>query len=290
MTILITGATGQVGGALVRSLAGRPGVRALVRDERAAAALGGVEVVIGSFDDERALTTAMDGVEFLFLAGRDDPQQVALHGDVLDVARAAGVRHVVKLSALGARPDSPVALMRWHHDVEERLRESEFAWTLLRPHLYMQNLLRFAGAVAEHGRIAAPMGARRYPLVDARDVGAAAAAVLRDPDRHAGRAYALTGPAALSYDEVAARLSAVVGHPVGYDAQPPEAFYAGLVAAGVPEWRADDLAAIARAYDDSDNVASGDAAALLGRPPTAIDAFFAEHRSTYVAGASRSHL
>jgi uncharacterized protein YbjT (DUF2867 family) len=290
VTILVTGATGQVGGALVRSLAGMPGVRALVRDERAATALGGAEVVPGSFDDRRALATAMDGVELLFLAGRDDPQQVALHSGVLDLAHAAGVRHVVKLSALGARPDSPVALMRWHHAVEERLRVSEFAWTFLRPHLYMQNLLRFAGTVAEHGRIAAPMGTGRYPLVDTRDVGAAAAAVLREPDQHAGHTYALTGPAALSYGEMAARLSAVVGHPVVYDAQPPERFRAGLVAAGVAGWRADDLAAIARAYDDSDNVPSGDAATLLGRPPTAIEAFFAEHRATYAAGASRSHL
>jgi uncharacterized protein YbjT (DUF2867 family) len=133
----------------------------------------------------------------------------------------------------------------------------------------MQNLLRFAGAVAEHRRIEAPMGSGRFPLVDTRDVGAAAAAVLRDPDKHAGQAYALTGPEALSYDEVAGRLSAVVGHPIVYDAQPPEAFRAGLVA---------------------DNVPSAGVAALLGRPPTAIEAFFADHRPTYVAGASRSHL
>jgi uncharacterized protein YbjT (DUF2867 family) len=290
VTILVTGATGQVGGALLRALAGTPGVRALVRDQRAATALGAAELVTGSFDDGRALATAMDGVELLFLAGRDDPRQVALHRGVLDVAHAAGVRHVVKLSALGARADSPVALMRWHHAVEERLRASDFAWTFLRPHLYMQNLLRFSGAVAEHRRIEAPMGAGRFPLVDTRDVGAAAAAVLRDPDKHAGQAYALTGPEALSYDEVAGRLSAVVGHPIVYDAQPPEAFRAGLVAAGVPEWRADDLAAIARAYDGADNVPSAGVAALLGRPPTAIEAFFADHRPTYVAGASRSHL
>jgi uncharacterized protein YbjT (DUF2867 family) len=288
MTILVTGATGQVGGALVRALAGTPDVRALVRDPQSE--LDGVELVTGSFDDRRSLDTAMEGVELLFLAGRDDPDQAALHFGVLEAAQASSVRHVVKLSALGARADSAVALMRWHHAVEERLRDSELAWTFLRPHLYMQNLLRSAGAVAEGGRIAAPMGAGRYPLVDTRDVGAAAAAVLRDPDRHAGHAYALTGPAALGYDEVAARLSAVVGHPVVYEAQEPVAFRAGLVAAGVPQWRADDLAAIAGAYDDADNVPSPDAERLLGRPPTSIETFFAEHRETYVAGASRPHL
>ena len=124
---------------------------------------------------------------------------------MLDVARDAGVRHVVKLSAIGARAESPVALMRWHAAIEERLRESPFAWTFLRPHLYMQNLLRFAGDVAEHGRIAAPMGDGRYPLVDTRDVGPRPRRVLRDPGAHAGRAYALTGPAALGYARRRAR-------------------------------------------------------------------------------------
>lgn len=288
--ILITGATGQVGGAVIRNLAGARGVRALVRDQAAAAGLGDVDVVVGSFDDARSLAAALEGVEIVFLTGRDNPEQVAQHTRVLDAARAAGVRHVVKLSALGARPASPVALMRWHHAIEERLREAPFAWTFLRPHLFMQNLLRFAGDVAERGRLAAPMGDGRYPLVDARDVGAAAAAVLRDPDPHAGRAYSLTGPSSLSYHAVAEAIGALVGRPVEYEPQAPEQFRAGLLAAGIPRWRADDLAAIGGAYTGDDNAPSGDLAALLDRPPTAIEQFLSDHRQTYLGGLSRSHL
>jgi uncharacterized protein YbjT (DUF2867 family) len=285
MTILLTGATGQVGGAVLREL-GLP-VRVLVRDP---AAFAGAEAFAGSFDDEASLRVALDGVSVLFLTGRDNPSQVEQHVRVLEVAQAAGVRHVVKLSAVGARADSPVALMRWHHAVEEWLCESSLAWTFLRPHLYMQNLLRFAGDVAGSGRLAAPMGARRYPLVDTRDVGAAAAAVLRDPDAHAGRAYALTGPAALAYGEIAAELAALVDRPVSYEALEPDRFRAGLLEAGIPAWRADDLAAIGAAYTEADNEPAADLAALLSRPATPFERFLDDHRETYLAGRSRSHL
>src|SRR5262245_55912622 len=199
-TILLTGATGQVGGAALRALAGTP-VRVL---SRSAFEAEDVEVVIGSFDAADSLRRALDGIDVLFLTGRDNPDQVAQHLRVLEVAASSGVSHVVKLSAIGARAGSPVALMRWHAAVEDALRGSALAWTFLRPHLYMQNLLRFAGDVAAGGRLAAPMGGGRFPLVDTRDVGAAVAAVLREPAAHAGAAYALTGPAAVSYADVAA--------------------------------------------------------------------------------------
>jgi uncharacterized protein YbjT (DUF2867 family) len=286
--ILVTGATGQIGREVVRRLAGTAPLRALVRDP-GAAELDGAELAVGSFDDVAALARAAAGVETLYLAGRDNPDQVGQHDRVLAAAAAAGVRHVVKLSAVGAAAASPVALMRWHAETEAHLRASAFRWTFLRPHLYMQNLLRFAGEVAAHGTLTAPMGAGRFPLVDTRDVAAAAATVVRDPDAHTGRAYALTGPQTLTYAEVAAALADVVGHPVAYRAAEPAAFRTGLMDAGIPEWRADDLAAIAAAYSDDERRVSDDLPTLLGRPPTPIARFLADHRATLVAGASRSH-
>ena len=165
--ILITAATGQIGRAIIDHLGDGPAVRALVREPTE---IGGVETAVGDFDHPDSLRSALNGVDTLFLAGRDNPDQVEQHARVLDLAWDAGVRRVVKLSAIGARADSPVALMRWHHAIEERLRASQFEWTFLRPHLFMQNLLRLAGDVAEKGAIAAPMGARAFPLVDTRDV------------------------------------------------------------------------------------------------------------------------
>jgi uncharacterized protein YbjT (DUF2867 family) len=282
--ILVTGATGQIGGEIVAQL---PGVRAFVREP---VEIEGAETVVGSFDDLGSLRTALDGIDTLFLTGRDNPDQVDQHIRVLDAARDAAVRHVVKLSAIGARADSPVALMRWHHAIEERLRASDFAWTFLRPHLFMQNLLRFAGDVAEKGVIAAPMSHREFPLVDTRDVSQAAAVVLRDPGAHAGQVYTLTGPQALSYDDVAHAIGELVGEEVTYAPRTAPEFRAGLLAAGIPEWRADDLAGIAGAYTDEENEPTDDLSKLLGRPATSRAQFLSDHRDRYESGLSRSHL
>jgi uncharacterized protein YbjT (DUF2867 family) len=287
--ILVTAATGQVGCEVVRRLAGAGPVRAMVRDPAAVCDLAGAEIVVASFENAPAMAAAMAGAEAVFLAGRDSPDYVTGQDRAIDAAARAGVRHVVKLSALGARPDSPVVLMRDHHAVEERLRASGMAWTFLRPHLYMQNLLRFAGPVAADGRLAAPMGDGGYPFVDARDVAAAAAAVLRAPAVHAGRGYALTGPRAVGYAEIARRMGEIVGRDVRYEVFAPARFRADLEAAGIPAWRAADLAAIASAYTEAENRPADGVGELTGRPPTPLERFLTDHRATLLAGASRSH-
>jgi uncharacterized protein YbjT (DUF2867 family) len=217
------------------------------------------------------------------LAGRDGPEAVAQHLRVFNRAARAGVRHVVRLSAIGASPGSPIALMREHAEVDGVLRDGPFAWTLLRPHLYVQNLLRAADAVRRDGALTAPMAAGRQPLVDTGDVGAAAAVVLTEPGRHAGATYRLTGPRAVGYAEVAAAIGRVAGRSVEYAATLPEEFEARLLAAGTPAWRAYDLAHIARAYTPADDEVSPDIAALLGRPPRSLDDFLADHAAAFRA-------
>jgi uncharacterized protein YbjT (DUF2867 family) len=280
--ILITAATGQVGGQAAQELlrTGRP-VRALVRDPSRATDLSGAEIIAGSFEDEATLTRALDGVNTMLLAGRDSPDAVAQHRHVLDQARRAGVQHIVKLSAIGAAAGSPVALMREHFEVDEEVQQGPAEWTLLRPHLFMQNLLRAADAVRREGVVAAPMGHEHIPLVDTRDVGAAAAAVLADPGAHAGQVYALTGPEAHSYDEVAAALAAVAGRPVTYQPVSPDEQEAHLLAAGLPDWRAFDLAHIASAYSPRDNGVRPDLEQLLGRPPRPLSEFLEDHRDVF---------
>lgn len=282
MTILITGATGQVGGTAARILAASgKSVRALVRDTSATHDLNSVQIVGGSFEDSASLKFAMQGVDTLFLAGRDSPDTVALLGNVLQQAEKSSVRHVVKLSAIGARPGSSVELMRDHYAVDQMLKVSPFGWTLLQPHLYMQNLLRFADSVQHEGKISAPMADRRFPLVDTRDVGAAAAAVLRNPSAHARRTYQLTGPEAYSYDDVVNALSAVIQRHILYEAVSPESFEKKLSESGVPGWRAFDLAHIASAYEASDCRVSPDFEALVGHGPTSIETFFEDHISVF---------
>jgi len=97
--------------------------------------LEGAELAQGSFEDDAAIALAFLGVDVLFLAGRESPHAVDQHQRVLKHAREADVHHVVKLSALGASPTSPVVLMREHHEVDEEVRRGPWSWTLLRPHL-----------------------------------------------------------------------------------------------------------------------------------------------------------
>lgn len=280
--ILLTGATGQVGSAAMTALvAAGAEVRALVRRPSEFAGAEGVQVVQGNFDDDRSLARALEGVDVMLLAGRDSPDSVAQNQRVLAHARRAEVRHIVKLSAIGASPESPIALMREHYEIDKAIREGPADWTLLKPHLYMQNLLRAADAVRREGRLAAPMGRDRFSLVDTRDVGAAAAVVLDNPAPHAGKAYALTGPVALSYDEVATVLATVAGHAVTYEPIMPEDFESRLLAAGIPDWRAFDLAHIASAYSAAENAVSPDLPMLLGRKPRSLAEFLEDHRNAF---------
>lgn len=252
-------------------------VRVLVRDP-GRLAIEGVEVVQGDFEHAGSLARGMRGVETVFLAGRDSPAYVDQLEAAISAAEDAGVRHVVALSAIGAAADSPVALMRDHQEVEQRIRSGTTSWTFLRPHLYMQNLLRAAGVIRLNGRLTAPMGGLRMPFVDTDDVGAAAAAVLLDPSAHAGATYMLTGPAPESHDGVAVALSRLLERPVEYEPVTPEAYEASLLAAGTPDWRAADLARIASAYVPADLSVSPDVPALIGRPATSLEAFLEAHR------------
>ncbi len=280
--ILITAATGQIGSAALNALAGGDAeVRALVRDPSVFAAPEGVQVVQGDFDDDTSIANALKGVTVMLLAGRDSPNSVSQHRRVLAQVRQSRVRHVVKLSAIGASPKSPIALMREHHEVDEEVRKGSAEWTFLEPHLYMQNLLRAADTVRREGLLAAPMGDDRLPLVDTRDVGAVAATVLRNPAAHIGKEYALTGPVAVSYEEVAKALTDVAGRAVIYEAIAPAEYENRLRAAGIPDWRAYDLAHIASAYGVSENIASPDIATLLGRRPRSLSEFLEDHRKVY---------
>jgi uncharacterized protein YbjT (DUF2867 family) len=287
--ILITGATGQVGREAVNALVSAgAAVRALVRKPSRTAGFRGVQIVQGSFDDDASLSRAFDGIDAILLAGRDSPDTVSQHQRVLAHARRVNVQHIVKLSAIGASPDSPIALMREHHAIDEEIRVGPASWTLLKPHLYMQNLLRAADVVRRDGCFAAPMGHDCIPLVDTRDVGAAAAIVLGNPVAHAGAAYALTGPIAHSYDEVATALSVVAGRAVTYEPVSPQAYEARLLAAGIPGWRAFDLAHITSAYGSSDNAVSPDLPTLLGHRPRSLSEFLQDHRDFFTGTGPRA--
>jgi uncharacterized protein YbjT (DUF2867 family) len=278
--ILVTGATGNAGTQVVRALAERgQDVRALVRDPDKAYAVFGeaVEPAVGDFADPPSLRAALDGVDALFLSGADDPRRVGWEIAAIDAAVAAGARRVVKLSSIAAEPGAPVAFWDWHGRVERHLRRSEASWTILRSSFYMTNVLAGADQVAGHGRLYAPAGEARIAMIDPRDVGSVAAAVLTTTG-HEGRTYVLTGPEAITYTQVAAYLSAATGCEVEFVDLPDEAASAGMTDSGMPHAIAEQVVNVfARMRQGAGEQVTDTVASLTGTRPRDFAAFARDH-------------
>lgn len=244
--ILLTGATGTIGSELVKLLAPeRDRLRVMSRDPERAAAITemGIEVVLGDLDDPASLGAAFSGIDKLFLLTSPAPQQVQQHSNAIEAAQRAGVGYIVRVSVIGAGIDAPFQLGRWHGETDRALADSGVAYTILQPHSFMQNLLASAPLIATTGELYANGGNGKFAAVDARDVAAVASNLLLHPGRE-GKTYTVTGPEPISYRDMATDLSKVLGRPVRYVDLPAEQMQAGMVAAGLPEWLAQDLVAL----------------------------------------------
>jgi uncharacterized protein YbjT (DUF2867 family) len=278
--ILVTGATGVAGSQVVRALerTGAP-MRAFVRDPLAARdRLGGeVELAVGDLADPESVRRALDGADTVFLSCADDPRRVGWETALIDAAGEAGVRRIVKLSTIGAEPGAPVAFWDWHGRVEQHLLASEVPAVLLRSSFFMSNLLASAASVAAEGVLVAPAGEARIAMVDPRDVGAAAAALLAGAGEDA-ETYLVTGPEAITFADVAAGIAGATGRPVAFVDVPESAARAGLIESGVPEFVADQLVAIfgqlraGAAAEVTDTVRR-----LTGTEPRSFAAFARDH-------------
>jgi uncharacterized protein YbjT (DUF2867 family) len=285
--ILVTGATGTTGGATLRALvrAGVP-VRAFVRDAARLEVGAGVEVAIGDFADRSSLDRAFVGVEKAYLVAAPAPGQVELESAFVDAAKRAGIAHLVRLSVIGA--DQPGAdALRFgaiHQALERIVRDSGLVWTFLRPNDFMQNLLGQAQSIASQGVFYSALSpSARVSSVDATDIGDVAARVLTEPG-HGGKAYTLTGPEALNQDDVAARLSAVLGREISRVTTTPDEARTGMLGMGYPEWVVDGLVELWRLYETGAVAhVSPDIERVLGRPARSIDDFARENR-TLLAG------
>jgi len=286
MTVLVTGATGNVGAQAVRELRfrGVP-VRAFMRDpERAAELLGAdVELAVGDLSDAASVARAVAGSDGVLLSASDGPEKVRQETVVIDACAAAGVRLLVKVSTMGADPASPLPPLAWHGEIEAHIRRAAVPAVVLRSSFHMTNLLMAAEPVRHDRTLIAPAGDGAIAMLDPRDTGSAAAVVLTQ-DGHAGHTYELTGPEAVSYARVAAALSEALGTPVAYVDAPPEAARAALEAAGLPAWlvaQLDGLFALVRAGALG---ATTDAVrALTGRPPRGIAQFARDYAAAFGA-------
>ncbi len=234
--ILVSGATGTVGKEVVKNLTAlKAPFKVLTRDpKKAAAALGKVDVVTGDFADAASLEKALAGIDTFFLLANGSPQQEALEKGAVAAAKKAGVKRVVYLSVVGASKDSPIALARWHAAVEESLKSSGLAWTILQPHNFMQNLLANVATIAD-GKLYAPAEDSKFATVDARDIGAVAAHALAE-NGHEGKTYVITGGESVSHTQIAKAIGEAIGKKVDYVNITPDAFGAALKGAGLPDW------------------------------------------------------
>ena len=291
--ILVTGATGNAGSKVVRALLerGQP-VRAFVRDPGKARSLfgDGAELAIGDFADPASVRSAFEGVEQVFLSGPDDPRRVLWEMHTIDVAAATGVGRIVKLSSIVAEPGGTVAFWDWHGRIEQYLGASGVPAVVLRSNAFMSNVLAAAEPVAHEGRLFAPAGEARIAMIDPRDVGASAAAVLSTPG-HDGQTYVLTGPETITYSQVAAELSAATDRQVEYIDVPDEGAKQGMIQAGLPDLTAERVVEVfAMLRRGAGEEVTGTVEALTGCAPRDFASFAHDHAplfSPVAVGAGR---
>lgn len=275
--ILVIGGTSKIGSSLLEILAGKGvSLRALVRgtSERERLPLG-VEAVTGDLADQESLAAAMDGVEKLFLLSSPHRDAVGWHRGAIDAARASGVRLVVRSSILGADNDTPAEFISSHGESDRYLVASGLEYVIVRPNLFQQNVPESTiPSIDEDGQFYLDAGAARIRMVDTRDVAAVAATTLSEPG-HEGAIYDVTGPEAISYHDVAAKLSGAYGRDIRYVEVGDDATRDALLGLGMDGWFVGALVGLFRDYRRSGT--DGYAAQVTdtvqrvtGKPPRAL--------------------
>lgn len=276
MRIAVTGATGSLGGHVVDSLLNKgvaaSDIVAIVRNEEKAADLNarGIALGVATFEDEAALTAALEGVDRLvFISGSEVGQRVAQHTNVINAAKAAGVTFIAYTSLLNL-DTSKLALAPEHAATEKLLAESGIDHALLRNGWYWENYESSIGAAKATGKVFGAAEGARVSAAARKDYAEAAAVVITS-DNQAGKVYELAGAPALTYPEIAAGIGEVIGSEAEYVNLSVEEYQNVLEQAGVPtEFAAllagmDPIIAEGALYSDSTDLQD-----LIGRPSTSI--------------------
>jgi len=216
------------------------------------------------------------------------PDLVQLEGNMIDASVAAGVKHIVLNSALGAG-DYAKSFPSWHRKVEDKLKTTGISFTILRPNSFHQNVVTyFAPSIRTQGVFYSSMGDARVSFVDVRDIAVVAARALAG-DEHNGKTYELNGPEALTYSDVAEKISKHAGRKVQYADIPVDAQGKAMLDQGMPAWQVDALLDLQGYYTSGkggaiDSLLQG----LLGRSPITMDRFLAESAGEFRSQAARA--
>jgi len=281
MTILVTGATGNVGGSVVRQLLDKGIVpRALTRDPGNATVPAGVELVRGDLTEPDSLPAALDGVDhvFLFAVGGTGPA-------FAEAAVKAGVRHVVFLSSLavvgGTAQTNPIA--RLHAAIEDAVRTSGLQWTFLRPGAFATNALDWAPQIRATGVVRTPYGEAVQTPIHEADIAAVGVTAFTEAG-HAGKAYSLTGPEALTLREQVALIGTAIGRPVALEELGEDEFKAA-VADHMPPGYADQLLTYWRGSVGTTPPALPTVQEVTGRPARTFAQWTRDHAADFATSA-----
>lgn len=286
--ILVTGASGTVGKAVLNEVA-RSGTehKAMYRSAgEAAKAPTGTQTVIADFAKKETLAAALRDVDSVYLVCSPIPDLVQLESNMIEACHAAGVKHIVLNSALGAG-DYPKSFPSWHRKVEDKLKGTGIPFTILRPNSFHQNVATyFAPGIRAQGVFYSSMGNARTSYLDVRDIAVVAAKALAGGE-HCDKTYELNGPEALTYAELAEKISKYAGRPAQYVDIPAEAQRKAMLDQGMPAWQVDALLDL-QEYYTSGNGGTVDPLLpkLLGRPPITMDRFLTEFAADFRSQAA----
>jgi len=286
--IAIVGATGNTGRAAAKELMalGDSPLCVVRNAEKAREVLGPqANVVVAEITDRPALQTALQGVRSVFVVTGHNPQTDEQQINILEAAKAAGVKNFVKVS--GGRavvgPEAESVVGRCHHRVEEAMKQSGLGWVILRPGLFMQNTLAQAALIKNDSKMALPFAAD-LPLafIDTRDSGAVAAHVMRDAEKYVGQTIEYTG-VLTSFGNFAKAFSATLGRSITYVQTSLEQTEQALKSRGMPDWLVGHQLAVARvaAAGGFSTENTGPVQEILGRAPGTIAQFIEDHKALF---------
>jgi uncharacterized protein YbjT (DUF2867 family) len=282
MNYLITGATGNIGSLVVERLLDRGDrPRILVRDaEKARSRYGDrVDTFVGDFADAATMTAALAGVDaFLLVSSVDD--LVARDEVAAKAAKAAGVKHLVKISSL-AIPQKDVGTGVWHAQGEAAIRAAGVPFTFIRPSGFMENCLWWARSIKSEGVVRSSAGDGKSPVIHSDDIAAVATKALTER-AYVGEVLPVTGPELLSYPEMVAKIGARIGRPLRYEALSDEQERSQLVARSRPPHMVEALLSVFRAMREGRLAELTDTVErVLGRKPLSFDQWLDQNAAAF---------
>jgi uncharacterized protein YbjT (DUF2867 family) len=282
--ILVLGAAGTVGTWVVRELSDQnTAVRAGVHTR--AFDIENVETCHVDFNQPETLPAALEDVHTVFFVlpiSFNGQAMLAATRNLIDTARSEGVEYIVKLSTYGAAEEGYVHA-RWHRRVEREIEQSGIAWTFLRPNTFMQSMLEdWEESIRKENAFYDSVVGPGYAPIDARDIARVAACALTEPG-HEGKAYELTGPEALSWDEAAETLSRVLGRSVRYVCISDKELRQSLLEIGLSEEMAEAYVDVNRYVRRNPSTVTSSVQDVTDREPISFEEFCREHAATLAA-------